>query len=352
MAYDGAGNYALPPGSIVGDGSTIDAPDHNIPVNDIASALNQTLLRSGVAPMTGDLDMAGHNLINVGGPGGDILTEADTGSSGHKLPYMDAVNSWGGDQFFNGSIYVGAQFTCPGACTLGDALADPVVIKGSVVSTYGALLIGIGNAPAARNYLGLGTAAVEDVTFNGGFVPTVNVNNTFTGYNTFSHSTGGSVGSSGSIMTWSRPDIGIVNNAYYVQIVNSLGEAGSITSTGAPSGIGVSYNGTCDGRLKPEESRRPIDNSGELIDQLNPVYFLWRGGDSEDFGFVAQEIAAVPQLAHTILRGDDDPEKRLGDPGFTPWQRQDGRLEAVLVAELKSLRARVAALEAKLDGRP
>lgn len=65
MPYDGAGNYGLPVGSTATDGEDIVAPTHNIPIEDIAAALNQAFLRSGLVPMTGDLNMNGNAIIGL-----------------------------------------------------------------------------------------------------------------------------------------------------------------------------------------------------------------------------------------------------------------------------------------------
>ena len=105
-----------------------------MPFHDIEAALSQVLLRSGVAPMTGDLNMGGHNLNNVGG-GSGFLVPANTGTSGHKIPYLDVANTWGGVQnFTDGGI-------------LGDTSADPVTIKGTGVQVYGATLLGAVDRP-------------------------------------------------------------------------------------------------------------------------------------------------------------------------------------------------------------
>ena len=79
-----------------------------------------------------------------------------------------------------------------------------------------------------------------------------------------------------------------------------------------------------------------------MIDALNPVRFRWENG-ADDFGFIAQEVqAVVPQVVRV---GDDDPNKRPGDEGYEGWEMQYGRMEAIVVAELKHLRHRVVELE-------
>ena len=54
MPYNGSGVYSLPAGSLVADGTTIDANDHNTPLLDIEETLSTVALRNGAAPFTGN----------------------------------------------------------------------------------------------------------------------------------------------------------------------------------------------------------------------------------------------------------------------------------------------------------
>jgi hypothetical protein len=118
-----------------------------------------------------------------------------------------------------------------------------------------------------------------------------------------------------------------------------IGTIRRVTTTDA-----VVYNTTSDGRLK--ENLRDFTDSGRLIDSLKPRVFDWKNSDENGknvVGFVAQEQhAADPIFAHigAVTVGDEDP-----DTITKQWQRSDSALIPILVAELKSLRARVAALE-------
>jgi hypothetical protein len=105
----------------------------------------------------------------------------------------------------------------------------------------------------------------------------------------------------------------------------------------------TTYNTTSDSRVKPLQE--PIGNSGALIDAIEPVRHNWlQAPDSWSYGFIAQNVyASVPAA---VSKGDDDPDKRPGDEGFEQWGMDPSKLVAVLWAEVRSLRARVAALEA------
>ena len=120
-----------------------------------------------------------------------------------------------------------------------------------------------------------------------------------------------------------------------------IGSITRVTTTDA-----VAYNTTSDGRLK--ENLRDFTDSGRLIDALKPRVFDWKNSDENGknvVGFVAQEEhAADPIFAHigAVSVGDEDAETITKQ-----WQRSDSALIPILVAELKALRQRVAALEAK-----
>jgi len=120
-----------------------------------------------------------------------------------------------------------------------------------------------------------------------------------------------------------------------------IGSISRVTTTNA-----VAYNTTSDGRLK--ENLRDFTDSGRLIDSLKPRVFDWKNSDENGknvVGFVAQEEhAADPIFAHigAVSVGDEDSETITKQ-----WQRSDSALIPILVAELKSVRARLASLESK-----
>jgi microcystin-dependent protein len=58
MPSDSNGVYSLPPGYLAADGTTITITQHNAPLEDLASSMTARLMRSGVAPMTGPLQLA------------------------------------------------------------------------------------------------------------------------------------------------------------------------------------------------------------------------------------------------------------------------------------------------------
>jgi len=170
-----------------------------------------------------------------------------------------------------------------------------------------------------------------------------------------------------------------------------IGSITRVTTTDA-----VAYNTTSDGRLKTNIRDFTAADAARIIDGLRPRWFDWKSGDLTEsveetidtgkkdkdgkaitekrqknqkvkdaarvaqhiadnksiIGFIAQEEAAVdPALvrAGAVTVGDDDPTTISRQ-----WARSDAALVPVVVAELKSLRARVAELEkenASLDAR-
>ena len=122
-----------------------------------------------------------------------------------------------------------------------------------------------------------------------------------------------------------------------------IGSIARVTTTDA-----VAYNTTSDGRLKTNVRDFTAEDSGRIIDGLRPRWFDWKNSDENGkgiIGFLAQEEHAVsPALARmgAVTVGDDDPETVSKQ-----WAVDSGKLVPVLVAEIKSLRARLAALEAK-----
>jgi len=65
MPYDALGNFSLVSGYLAVTGQKVLPSNHNPPLEDIGSALSQVLLRSGAAPMTGDINMNGFRLIDL-----------------------------------------------------------------------------------------------------------------------------------------------------------------------------------------------------------------------------------------------------------------------------------------------
>lgn len=112
-------------------------------------------------------------------------------------------------------------------------------------------------------------------------------------------------------------------------------QVGSIST----STTNAAYNTSSDRRLK--NNIQDAGDAGALIDALRVRSWDWKSnGSHEKFGFVAQEEYQVAPFA--VTPGDDDPTMISRQ-----WQRDDSKLVPLLVKEIQSLRARIAALEAR-----
>jgi microcystin-dependent protein len=65
LPFDSNGNHSLPAGYQAVKGQTIQATQHNPPLEDLSAALSQTLVRDGRAAMTGDLNMGEFGISNM-----------------------------------------------------------------------------------------------------------------------------------------------------------------------------------------------------------------------------------------------------------------------------------------------
>jgi len=111
-----------------------------------------------------------------------------------------------------------------------------------------------------------------------------------------------------------------------------------VGSISVSSGV-TAYNTTSDERLK--EDFENIVGAGEIIDTLEPLTFRFKAFPDAPraYGFKAQAVHVSFPFAATP--GYGEPE----DNDFRPWQMDHTKLIPLLVAEIKSLRARVHALE-------
>jgi hypothetical protein len=65
MSRNGSGVYSLPPSNPVITGTTISSTWANNTMNDIAAALTDSVAADGQTPMTGNLDLNTHKVVNL-----------------------------------------------------------------------------------------------------------------------------------------------------------------------------------------------------------------------------------------------------------------------------------------------
>jgi hypothetical protein len=97
----------------------------------------------------------------------------------------------------------------------------------------------------------------------------------------------------------------------------------------------TSYNTSSDYRLKDIDG--PVANSGAYIDALKPVQGSWKADGSRFIGLLAHEVQEVSETQ--IATGEKDGEEMQAMDYSSP------ELIANLIAEVQSLRARLAQLE-------
>ena len=118
---------------------------------------------------------------------------------------------------------------------------------------------------------------------------------------------------------------------HHFRMINGNGVVGSITTNASTT----SFNTSSDYRLKDVDG--PITNSGAYIDALKPVQGSWKADGSRFIGLIAHEVQEVSETPIAI--GEKDGEEMQGMSYSAP------ELIANLIAEVQSLRARVAQLE-------
>ena len=118
---------------------------------------------------------------------------------------------------------------------------------------------------------------------------------------------------------------------------NASSSVGNITYTNTTT----LFTNLSDHRRK--SNVKDLTGSGAFIDALKPRTFDWDTGD-KGVGFIAHEFAEV---SPSSVSGEKDAVDAEGKPIYQAMQASSAEVIANVVAELKSLRARVAALESK-----
>lgn len=114
---------------------------------------------------------------------------------------------------------------------------------------------------------------------------------------------------------------------------------GSITVTTT----NTAYNTSSDYRLKGHIQY--LTGSGTFIDSLLPRTWEWKLNGERGVGFIAHELQ---EISPSSVTGEKDAVKEDGTPDYQCVEYGSGEMIAMMVAELQSLRRRVAELESKL----
>lgn len=155
-----------------------------------------------------------------------------------------------------------------------------------------------------------------------------------------------SLGDSFSVFQFPGTSVGLTlrdsldtSGAYFQAFRNSAGTIiGSVNRVGTTSA--VIYNTTSDYRQK--NNIRDLTGSGAFIDALKPRTWEWVSDGSIGSGFVAHEFVTV---SPSSVSGTKDAVNVDGEPIYQGMQASTSEVIAHIVAELQSLRLRVAQCE-------
>lgn len=126
---------------------------------------------------------------------------------------------------------------------------------------------------------------------------------------------------------------------YYYGTSLSSTAVGQITS----NGTNFLFTPVSDRRLKHDI--QPLTNSGSFIDAMQPRTFVWNSNNQLAMGFIADELQ---QVATNSVTGQPNETNDDGTPMYQGIDCSTPEIMANIVAELQSLRKRVAELETKL----
>jgi len=113
---------------------------------------------------------------------------------------------------------------------------------------------------------------------------------------------------------------------------------GSITT----NGVNTFYNQSSDRRLKSNIA--DLTDSGSVIDALKPRTYTWNSTKESAKGFIADELQ---QVIPNAVQGQPNAVDEEGNPKYQAVDASTPEMIALMVAELQSLRKRVAELESK-----
>tara|TARA_R110000868_G_scaffold244765_1_gene501198 strand:+ start:36 stop:1547 length:1512 start_codon:yes stop_codon:yes gene_type:complete len=126
------------------------------------------------------------------------------------------------------------------------------------------------------------------------------------------------------------------SNNGFVQFRNAAGTSiGSITRVTTTNA--VAYNTTSDYRLKTVTGA--VTGQGARIDALKPIDYQWTDGGQQARGFLAHEFQSV--YLNSVI-GTKDAVDADGNPVYQSMQAATSEVIADLVAEIQSLRKRLA----------
>jgi hypothetical protein len=248
------------------------------------------------------LDASGKLLLGTTAGGGELSFKDVTGL---KIQFnADAANFYGisklagGGNLGDGEYRFTAGNTSAGAFTFSSGGTERARI-----TSAGDLLVG-------KTATGLGTAGIE--IFGAGY---------------------GQFTASGDASLFTNR---LASDGDTVKFYRQTSLVGSISVTASAT----AYNTSSDYRLK--DNPQPLTGSGVFIDALQPKTWNWKADGSKGVGFIAHEAQIV---SPSSVVGEKDAVDEDGKPIMQAMEYGSAEFIANIIAELQSLRKRVAQLE-------
>lgn len=302
------------------------------PESEILSALAGLALAANKLPYgTGATTMALTDLTSVGR---GIIGQANTADMRTYIGAQTAASSLTAlSGIATASFGIGLLAQASGAATIN-------YITGLTTTPYGRGLLDRANGAAVYSYLG----NIPGGTVADGSLHWV-VSNANHAVNAIP---GGSVRSDGSIEACANgaPVLFLTRSTSSGQLAQFRAHTtfcgGMTVSAGTAS---MTFDTTSDYRMK--SNIRDLEGSGEFIDSLRPRRFVMGEDKVDQAGFIAHEFSEVSPIS---VNGKKDAVDEAGKPVYQTMQASTSDVMANIVAELQSLRNRVAELEGKLNG--
>jgi len=316
--------------------------------------------------MTSTINASSAGIVQTADASGALALQ----TGGAQALYLDASQN----ATITGNLTVGGTITSSGggsaitSVTAAGTTVNGIGISASTTSNAVTLaltgsLTGVPTLSGTQTWTGTQSFAAITATSYGAISATsINcaaATHTYAGFNTTANSNYAinaqsiSANPSGSFYTGTTSGasgILVIGNSYASTNILAywgLGTPSSTTLIGSvsinSSSNGVLYNTSSDRRLK--QNIATLTDSGSFIDALLPRTFNWINNGLADTGFIADELQQVVPQAVT---GQPNATKEDGTPIYQNIDPSTPEMIAHMVAELQSLRKRVAALEAKV----
>lgn len=354
-------------GGWVGDASLgigIEAGRHDTQDNDFATGINQCLNKDGSNAATGNLNLGGFKITNMGtgtlSSDATTLAQVQSGINTQSTTLSISNTQFSADTTAAIVALQKSRGATVGTNTIvasGDSIGSLTFAgaNGTSFTNAAAITAQVDGTPGASNDMpgrllfyttadGSGTLTERMRIDNGGRTA-INGSTTSPGNTQFYAVSSTALRAAGRFYTSATGDDGTptlyldkqstVNTTAQVFIqctINAQGTAqGQINANGASQ---LAFGTFSDQRLK--ENIEDLPNQLDNIVSLRPVEFDYKNGSGHQIGFIAQEVQTIyPDLVNADSQG------MLNLSGLGKW-------EARLVKAIQELNAKVEALEAKI----